>query len=115
MRRRKGDFVLLFSGVLRRDGILKSDRYRLFGKTGTAQLPDRVNGGYHEHRYVSSFLGGAPYDDPRLVAMVVIDDPDRSIAHYGIQVAGPPVKDVLEEALSYLGVPSDGGDEGAAE
>lgn len=83
----------------------KSKLYDLFGKTGTAQLPDAVNGGYHQDRYVSSFLGGAPLDKPRLVIGCFIQDPDRSIGHYGGLVAAPAVKEVLEQSLLYLGVP----------
>jgi len=84
----------------------ESDRYELFGKSGTAQLPRREGGGYHEDRYVSSFIAGAPLDDPRLIVLCIIDDPDRSIAHYGGTVAGPAVRDVMEETLQYLGVAS---------
>ncbi len=83
----------------------KSKLYDLFGKTGTAQLPDAVNGGYHQNRYVSSFLAGAPLDEPRLVVGCFIQDPDRSIGHYGGIVAAPAVKEVIEQSLLYLGVP----------
>ncbi|MCP3904033.1 MAG: penicillin-binding protein 2 [Planctomycetes bacterium] len=82
----------------------RSEHYEMFGKSGTAQLPRREGGGYHEDRYVSSFIAGAPYDDPRLIVLCIIDDPDRSIAHYGGTVAGPAVRDVMEGTLRYLGV-----------
>jgi len=85
----------------------QSDRYKIFGKSGTAQLPNREEGGYYENRYVSSFIAGAPLDDPRVIVLCVIDDPDRSISHWGGVVAAPVVKDVIEHTLSYLGVPSD--------
>ena len=81
-----------------------SERYRLFGKSGTAQLPKPKGGGYFEDRYVSSFIAGAPASNPRLVAICVIDDPQRSKGYYGGTVAGPVVRDVLDHALSYLGV-----------
>lgn len=83
----------------------KSDLYDLFGKTGTAQLPDAINGGYHQDRYVSSFLAGAPLENPRLVIGCFIQDPDRSIGHYGGIVAAPAVQEVMEQSLLYLGVP----------
>ena len=83
----------------------KSDRYQIFGKTGTAQLPDAVRGGYHQDRYVSSFIAGAPVDHPRIVVGMFIHDPDKSIGHYGGLVAAPAVKEVIEETLQYLGVP----------
>jgi cell division protein FtsI/penicillin-binding protein 2 len=85
----------------------QSDRYRLFGKSGTAQLPDPVNGGYHENRYVSNFIAGAPLEAPRVVVLCVIDDPDKSRGHYGGRVAGPIVRDIIDETLEYLGVPPD--------
>ncbi len=85
----------------------RSQRYSLFAKSGTAQLPKPGGGGYYEDRYVSSFIAGAPYDDPAIVVLVVIDDPDRRLGHWGGSIAGPPVKEILEETLAYLGVPPD--------
>ncbi|MHC4785063.1 MAG: peptidoglycan D,D-transpeptidase FtsI family protein [Planctomycetota bacterium] len=85
----------------------QSQRYRLFGKSGTAQLPDPVNGGYHENRYVANFIAGAPLKEPRVVVLCVIDDPDKSRGHYGGRVAGPIVRDIIDETLEYLGVPPD--------
>ncbi len=86
----------------------QSDYYQLFGKSGTAQLPIAEGGGYHEDRYVSSFIAGAPLETPRLVALCVIEDPDKRIGqYYGGRVAGPVVRDVLDQSLSYMGVPPD--------
>ncbi|MHC4415862.1 MAG: peptidoglycan D,D-transpeptidase FtsI family protein [Planctomycetota bacterium] len=84
----------------------QSQRYRLFGKSGTAQLP-RPDGGYYEDRYVSSFVAGAPYEEPRIVVLCVIDDPDKSRGHYGGAIAGPVVRDIIDETLAYLGVVPD--------
>ncbi|MEM8783499.1 MAG: penicillin-binding protein 2 [Planctomycetota bacterium] len=83
-----------------------SKQYAMFGKSGTAQLPDPVNGGYLEGGYVSSFVAGAPLDRPRLVVGCFIHEPDRSIGHYGGTVAGPAVRDFLDQALAYLGEPT---------
>jgi cell division protein FtsI/penicillin-binding protein 2 len=82
----------------------QSQRYQLFGKSGTAQLPDPATGGYHEGRYVSNFIAGAPFEEPRIVVLCVIDDPDKSRGHFGGRVAGPIVRDVIDESLEYLGV-----------
>ena len=82
----------------------QSQRYRLFGKSGTAQLPRPDGGGYVEDRYVSSFIAGAPLHEPRVVVLCVIDDPDRSRGHWGGRVAGPVVRDVIDETLAYLAV-----------
>ncbi len=80
--------------------------YALFGKTGTAQLPNAQAGGYHQDRYVSSFIAAAPADAPRLVVACFVQDPDKTVGHYGGLVAGPAVKRVTEQSLLYLGVPT---------
>jgi cell division protein FtsI/penicillin-binding protein 2 len=85
----------------------QSKKYQLFGKSGTAQLPKMKGGGYYEDRYVSSFIAGAPLEQPRLIVLVVVDDPDRRIHHYGGIVAGPAARDIMDEALGYLGVVPD--------
>ncbi|MHC4949277.1 MAG: peptidoglycan D,D-transpeptidase FtsI family protein, partial [Planctomycetota bacterium] len=85
----------------------RSSRYTLFGKSGTPQLARREGGGYHEDRYVPTFIAGAPFEDPQIVVLCVIDDPDRSVGHWGGTVAGPVVRDVIDEVLSYLGVEPD--------
>ncbi|HBZ96628.1 MAG TPA: penicillin-binding protein, partial [Phycisphaerales bacterium] len=77
-------------------------------KSGTAQLPKATGGGYHEDRYISSFIAGAPLESPRLVVLCVIEDPDKRIGpYYGGRVAGPVVRDVMDHALAYLGVTPD--------
>ena len=83
----------------------QSEQYKLFGKSGTAQLPRADGSGYFDDRYIASFIAGAPIDNPKLVVLCVIDDPDKSIGHYGGTVAGPVVRDVIEQSLNYLGVP----------
>jgi len=59
--------------------------YRVAGKTGTAQKPGTE--GYQEGQYVSSFAGFAPLSDPRLVTVVMVDEPQKD--HYGGVVAAP--------------------------
>lgn len=94
-------------------------RYELFGKSGTAEIPlgaapkgkkrPRGASGYFDDQYNSSFIAGGPVDKPRLVCIVVIDDPGpariRARSHYGSAVAGPVVRRVMERSLVYLGVP----------
>jgi cell division protein FtsI/penicillin-binding protein 2 len=93
----------------------QSERYRLFGKSGTAQLPKVQGGGYHEDRYISSFIAGAPFSQPEVVVLCVIDDPDRSLgAWYGGRVAGPVTRDVIDFTLEYMGVTPDKQPEGMA-
>lgn len=87
---------------------VQSALYSMFGKSGTAQLPIAEGGGYHEDRYVSSFIAAAPAHDPAIVVLCVIDDPDRSKGRwYGSVTAGPVVRDLVERVLPYLGVGPD--------
>lgn len=87
--------------------------YSMFGKSGTAKIA-RPDGGYFERQYVSSFVAGAPVDFPRIVVLVVIDDPGpelrRHLRHYGSQVAGPVVVRITRRTLEYLGVPAPAAD-----
>lgn len=83
---------------------VQPDSYDMFGKSGTAQLPRRDGRGYHEDRYVSSFIAGAPFENPQIVVVCVIDDPDKARGHFGGTIAGPVVRDVVQETLTYLGV-----------
>ena len=87
----------------------QSERYRMFGKSGTAQLPKPKGQGkgYYEDRYVSSFIAGAPFERPRIVCLVVIDDPDRAKGHFGGSIAGPVCRDIVDETLEYMGVAPD--------
>jgi cell division protein FtsI/penicillin-binding protein 2 len=85
----------------------KSDLYTIFGKTGTAQVPDPVRGGYMEGQYIGSFIGAAPLNNPQVVVVVNIFRPNRSKGYYGGIVAAPLAKDVIEKTLAYLGVQPD--------
>jgi cell division protein FtsI/penicillin-binding protein 2 len=75
--------------------------YTLAGKTGTAEVAE--NGTYSETKYVASFMGFAPADDPRLLVAVIVDQPQGEI--YGGAVAAPAFGEIAEFALPYLGVP----------
>ncbi|MBI4005413.1 MAG: penicillin-binding protein 2, partial [Gammaproteobacteria bacterium] len=75
--------------------------YRVAGKTGTVHKS--VSGGYFEDRYLSLFAGIAPAGDPRLVMVVVIDEPQGE-QYYGGQVAAPIFSRVMSGALRLLDV-----------
>jgi cell division protein FtsI (penicillin-binding protein 3) len=74
--------------------------YPVAGKTGTAQKV--TNGRYDSSKFLSSFVGIVPADNPRLVVAVMIDEPQG--IHYGGVVAAPAFKAIAEGALRYLGV-----------
>lgn len=78
--------------------------YRVAGKTGTVHKS--IAGGYAEDRYVSIFAGMAPASRPRLVMVVVINEP-RNNEHYGGKVAGPVFANVMAGALRLLNIPPD--------
>ncbi|NIV17025.1 MAG: penicillin-binding protein 2 [Woeseiaceae bacterium] len=78
--------------------------YRIAGKTGTAWK--FAAGGYSQDKYISIFAGLAPASDPRLAAVVVIDEP-RGELYYGSDVAAPVFADVMSESLRLLAVPPD--------
>lgn len=80
------------------------DDFRVCGKTGTAQ---KVNprGGYYDDRYISTFVGFAPYAAPRVALVVCVDEPRGK--HLASQVSAPAFKRMMEEILSYLEVESD--------
>ena len=71
--------------------------FSIGGKTATSQtLPRSAN------KYISSFLGFAPADDPQVLALVIIHDPKG--VYYGGTIAAPVVKDIFENVLPYLGI-----------
>ena len=78
--------------------------FRVAGKTGTAWKSG--NGGYFGDRYLAVFGGFAPVSDPRLVTVVVIDEP-RGAAYYGGEVAAPVFSRIVAGALRVLSVPPD--------
>jgi cell division protein FtsI/penicillin-binding protein 2 len=77
--------------------------YTLAGKTGTAQKPDPLNGGYSKFKYVASFIGFAPARNPRLLVAVMVDEPQGAI--FGGVVAAPAFQKILQFALPYLRIP----------
>ena len=82
--------------------------YRVAGKTGTAKKS--ISGGYAEDRYISVFAGIAPASDPRLVMVVMIDEPSAG-KYYGGSVAAPVFSRVMTGALRLLNIAPDALDE----
>ena len=78
--------------------------YHIAGKTGTVHKTSES--GYEEDRYTSLFAGFAPATEPRLVLVVVIDDPGAG-QYFGGQVAAPVFSRVMQGALQILNIPPD--------
>jgi len=96
----------MLEGVLEAGGTASAvsvPGYTLAGKTGTAQVAE--NGTYSETKYVASFIGFAPAQDPQLLVGVVVDQPQGEI--YGGSVAAPAFGKIAGFALPYLGVPQE--------
>lgn len=71
--------------------------FSIGGKTATSQTLPRS-----DHKYIASFLGFAPAEDPQVIGLIVIDDPQG--VYYGGTVAAPVMKEIFENALPYLGI-----------
>ena len=82
-------------------GTAKVEGYRVGGKTGTANKPDTVKGGYLEETY-SSFIGMAPMNDPKVAVLVIVDNPKG--IKYGSQTAAPGAKEIISEVVRYMGI-----------
>jgi len=97
----------LLEAVITPDGtgnLARIPGYRVAGKTGTAWKAE--GGGYSQNRYVAVFGGVAPVSNPRLAAVVVIDEPSTGKYHGG-DVAAPVFSAILGGALRLMGVPPD--------
>ncbi|MBI5747120.1 MAG: penicillin-binding protein [Nitrospirae bacterium] len=79
--------------------------YSVAGKTGTAQKKAAGSRGYSAEYFVSSFIGFVPSQDPRLIILVVIDEPEG--VSWGGSIAAPVFKNVAEEILNYLAIPQE--------
>jgi cell division protein FtsI (penicillin-binding protein 3) len=78
--------------------------YTAAGKTGTAQVAE--DGGYSETKFVASFMGFAPVENPGLLVAVIVDQP-KGAEYSGGVVAAPAFGEIASFALPYLGVAPD--------
>jgi cell division protein FtsI/penicillin-binding protein 2 len=79
------------------------EHYSAAGKTGTAQKAGV--GGYLPGKYISSFMGFFPADNPELCISIVMDEPKKG--YYGGQIAAPVFKQIAERAANYLNIRPD--------
>lgn len=86
-------------------GVMASvEGFEVAGKTGTAQKPDPARGGYSRKR-IGSFIGFVPADVPRLVMLVIVDEPEGSV--YGGTVAAPAFRNIAAVSLQRLAIMPD--------
>jgi cell division protein FtsI (penicillin-binding protein 3) len=78
--------------------------YSVAGKTGTAQKVDPVTGRYSHRKIIASFVGAIPAEAPRLVILVVIDEPET--LRWGGSIAAPTFREIAQDAMKYLKVPA---------
>lgn len=78
--------------------------FEVAGKTGTAQKIDPKTQTYSKTKYLASFVGFVPADAPRLVILVMIDEPQKT--YWGGEVAAPVFQRIARKTLRYLHIPS---------
>lgn len=96
------EVLAMMRGVVEEDGTGRAARIEgisMGGKTGTAQKASPL-GGYGD-KYVGSFVGLVPAEDPEFLVLVMIDEPEPH--HYGSVVAAPAVKEIVVQTLAFLG------------
>jgi cell division protein FtsI (penicillin-binding protein 3) len=96
----------LLAAVLKPDGTgarAALAQYQAAGKTGTAQNSNRHTSGYSDDRYTASFVGFAPVTDPKILVVVVVNEPQKGF-HGGV-VAAPTFRRIAQQALHALQVP----------
>lgn len=71
--------------------------YRIGGKTGTSEK------GRNNNKRIASFVGFAPADDPQIVCLIIMDEPQCAV-RYGGTICAPVVADVIEDTLEYMGI-----------
>lgn len=78
--------------------------WQVAGKTGTAQKYDPAIKRYSQTKFMGSFVGFVPAENPRLSCIVVVNEPKGQ--HYGGSVAGPAFRNIVEQSLTYMKVPT---------
>lgn len=80
--------------------------YKVAGKTGTAQIPKKDGSGYMDGKYIHSFLGMAPKDNPRLMMYVAVDRPKKNVEswHDGSKPVAEIFRFVMRKSMQYLSV-----------
>ena len=91
----------MMASAVEKAGVANIHRYAVAGKTGTAQIPDLVRGGYKD-AFIHSYVGFAPAVNPRFIALIKLDQPQATLA--GTTVV-PAFRELAEFLLNYYRVP----------
>jgi cell division protein FtsI (penicillin-binding protein 3) len=102
LRKMMEDVVLM--GTAR--GAVHLNGYSAAGKTGTAEKIDPRTRTYSKTKFVASFVGFAPVNNPAITLAIVMDSPDHSM-HFGAQASAPVFQELAQQILEYLDVPHD--------
>lgn len=91
--------------VALRKGEIKMEKYSIAAKTGTAQIPDPVNGGYYKDRYLHSFFGYFPAYDPKFIVFLYHLYPKG--AQYASDTLTKPFAEITQYLINYYNIPPD--------
>ena len=81
--------------------------YLVAGKTGTAQKVNLEQGGYYSDKFMASFVGFLPVENPAISIIVVADDPQQG-GYYGGTVCAPYFREIADQTVRYLRIPPEG-------
>jgi len=97
----------MLESVISKDGTAPAARitgYRVAGKTGTAEVPDFVRGGY-THTYIHTYAGFAPSSDPQFTILIKLDKPQN--APVAAVTVVPAFRELTQFLLNYYNIPPD--------
>lgn len=86
-------------------GTVKNEHYSIAAKTGTAQIPDKVSGGYEEDRFLHSFFGYFPAYEPRFLIFLYTVDPKG--VQYASETLTDPFMEIVQFLINYYALPPD--------
>ncbi|MBU6390475.1 penicillin-binding protein 2 [Patescibacteria group bacterium] len=89
------------------NGTVKMAHYSIAAKTGTAQIADRVNGGYYKDRYLHSFFGYFPAHNPRFIVLLYTVEPKGVGGDFASYTLTPPFMDIAKFLINYYKIPPD--------
>ena len=99
------DMLVKVVDISLRNGTIKREHYTVAAKTGTAQIPDHVSGGYYTDRYLHSFFGYFPAHDPKFIVFLYQIYPRG--AQYASETLTEPFDEITTFLINYYNIPPD--------